>query len=203
MKEKELLIKYLPEGSVDMVMDWIVENNVHLKIAKKRNTKFGDYRPPSSKNSNHRISINYNLNPYAFLITFVHELAHLLVWEEFKNKVSPHGSEWKLAYRDLMAPLLTQNIFPDDINSVLNTSIVNSKASSSSDLKLSRVLKKYDQGDTDTHLEDLKENSYFKTVTGVIFIKGKKRRTRFLCTNTQNKKQYLFHPLTPVTEIST
>ena len=202
MKEKELLSKYLPAGSVDLVMDWIMENNVHLKITKKRNTKFGDYRPPNSKNPNHRVSINHNLNPYAFLITFVHEIAHLLVWKKHKNKVAPHGSEWKLVYRDLMSPILTQNIFPDDINNILIKSIVNSKASSSSDLKLSRILKKYDQGPTETHLEDLNENSYFQTLAGVIFIKGEKRRTRFLCTNTHNNKQYLFHPLTPVKEVS-
>ncbi len=202
MKEKELLIKYLATGSVDMVMDWIVENNIHLKIAKKRNTKFGDYRPPSSKNPNHRISINHNLNPFAFLITFVHELAHLIVWEKHKNKVTPHGKEWKKEYKTLMKPLLNENIFPNELIAVLSTSIVNSKASSSSDLQLSRILKNYDSGPTNTHLEDLPINSIFKTETGISFIKGEKRRIRFMCVKIQDNKKYLFHPLTPVIDIS-
>lgn len=201
MKDKELLAKYLPTGSVESVMDWIVENNVHLKIAKKRNTKYGDYRPPSSKNPNHRISINHNLNPFAFLITFVHELAHLIVWEKHKNKVAPHGKEWKMEYRILMEPVLNKNIFPDELIVVLNKSIINSKASSSSDLNLSRILKKYDPQTEGSNLEDLPINTIFQTETGIRFVKQEKRRTRYICVRVQDNKKYLFHPLTPVYEV--
>lgn len=202
MKEKELLTKYLPENAVNKVMNWIIDHNIHLKIAKKRNTKFGDYRPPSNSNSNHRISINYNLNQYAFLITFVHELAHLIVWEYHKNKVTPHGKEWKMEYKSLMEQILTEEIFPSDLITILKQSIISSKASSSSDLKLSRALKKYDPHPVENYLEDLPDNSKFLTSSGITYIKVQKRRTRYLCTNTQNNKQYLFHPLTPVIEVS-
>lgn len=202
MNDKELLAKYLPTGSVDMVMDWIVENNVHLKIAKRRNTKLGDYRAPNSRNPNHRISINHNLNPFAFLITFVHELAHLIVWEKHKNKVAPHGKEWKMEYRILMEPVLNKSIFPDELIVVLNKSIINSKASSSSDLHLSRILKKYDPQSEGSNLEDLPINTIFQTETGISFIKGEKRRTRFICVRVQDNKKYLFHPLTPVVDVS-
>ena len=201
MKDKELLAKYLPIGSVDLVMDWIISNNVHLKIAKRRNTKLGDYRPPSSKNPNQRISINHNLNSFAFLITFIHELAHLIVWEKHKNKVAPHGQEWKMEYRILMEPILKKNIFPNELIVVLNKSIINSKASSSSDLHLSRILKKYDPQTEDSNLEDLPINSIFQTETGIRFVKGEKRRTRFICVRVQDNKKYLFHPLTPVYKV--
>ena len=197
MKEKEILKEYLPERSINQVMEWIVQKNVHLKITRTRSSKLGDYRPPVV-HPNHRISINHNLNPFSFLITFVHELAHLNVWEDHKNKVAPHGIEWKTEYRKLMQVMLANNIFPDDIHKVLLESIINSKASSTSDLKLSRVLKKYDEHISDTHLEDLPEDSIFQTTKGVEFKKGKKQRTRYLCQNINNKKQYLFHPLTPV-----
>ena len=197
MKEKEILKEYLPERSINQVMKWIVQKNVHLKITKNRRSKLGDYRPPVN-HSNHRISINHNLNPFAFLITFVHELAHLNVWESDKNAVSPHGIEWKTEYRSLMNTILEDNIFPDDIREVLSKSIVNSKASSSSDLKLSRILKKYDKYKLVTHLEDLHENAIFQIENGNKFKKGIKKRTRYLCLNLQNKKQYLFHPLTPI-----
>jgi len=200
MKEKEILKDYLPENSLDQVMKWIVQKNVHLKITRSRSSKLGDYRPPVA-HPVHRISINHNLNPYSFLITFVHELAHLIVWENHNNLVSPHGTEWKSEYRKLMEIILTKNIFPSDLLKALRISIKNSKASSSSDLNLSRVLKKYDRQADGVHLEDLPENVIFQTETGIRFIKGKKRRTRYLCQNVQNKKQYLFHPLTPVNEI--
>lgn len=202
MKDKEVLAKYIPENSIDLVMDWIVNNNVHLKISKRRNTKLGDYRPPNSKKPIHRISINHNLNQYAFLITFIHELAHLNVWEKHKNKVAPHGIEWKMEYQTLMEPVLMENIFPDELTLVLNRSIVNSKASSSSDLELSRILKKYDPQTEGCNLEELPINSIFQTEKGISFIKGEKRRTRYLCVKVQDNKKYLFHPLTPVMDIS-
>ncbi len=201
MKEEEILKEYLPEGSIDQVMKWIVQKNIHLKITKSRSSKYGDYRPPVN-HSNHRISINHNLNPYAFLITFVHEMAHLNVWEIHKNKVVPHGVEWKKEYRNLMHSILQIDVFPTDIKEVLSNSIINSKASSSSDLKLSRILKKYDKNNQITYLEDLPEEMIFRIENGNVFKKGIKRRTRYLCLNIHNKKQYLFHPLTPVTELS-
>ena len=41
--------------------------------------------------NNHRISVNGNLNKYSFLITLIHELAHLLTFTQYKNRVDPHG----------------------------------------------------------------------------------------------------------------
>lgn len=198
MKERDILTNYLPADAVEQVMDWIVHNNVHLKITKSRTTKLGDYRPPSAKNRNHRISINHNLNKYNFLITFIHELAHLYIWQKHKNSVLPHGKEWKNEYRLLVQSMLDINVFPQEIADVLKKSIINSKASSSSDINLSRVLGKYDDNADVIHLEDIPEASKFITNTGRVFIKGKKRRTRYVCINDKNNMQYLFHPLTPV-----
>lgn len=200
MKEKEILKEYLPEKSINQVMKWIVQKNVHLKITRTRSSKLGDYRPPIAQ-PNHRISINHNLNPFSFLITFVHEMAHLNVWESYQNKVAPHGVEWKTEYRTLMKVMLKNDIFPGDIHEILLQSIVNSRASSTSDLKLSRVLKKYDKHISGTHLEDLSKDSIFQVKNGNRFKKGALQRTRYLCQNIDNKKQYLFHPLTPVEEI--
>ena len=200
MSEKEILKEYLPESSVNQVMKWIVQKKVHLKITRGRSSKLGDYRPPVNY-SNHRISINHNLNAFSFLITFVHELAHLNVWEKHQNTVAPHGIEWKTEYRKLMKVVMKNSIFPDDIQEVLTKSIINSKASSTADLQLSRVLKKYDKNSVETHLEDLPENTTFRTENGRLFKKGAKRRTRYLCQNIMNNRQYLFHPLTPVKEV--
>ena len=199
MGEKELLEHYLPEQAVETVYNWIVEKNIHLRISKKRKTKLGDYRPPI-RHLNHRISVNNDLNTYAFLITFIHEYAHLLVWEKHKNKVDPHGQQWKDEYRDAILNFTGRNIFPDDIEKVLLKSIIKSKASSTSDLKLSRILKKYDD-DSDTQtLEDLNDNAIFFIEGGRRFQKGEKRRTRYKCKNLDNNKIYLVHALTPVIE---
>ena len=50
-----------------------------------------------------------------FLITLLHELAHLLTFEKWANKVSAHGKEWKAVFGQLLAQFIEHDIFPDDI----------------------------------------------------------------------------------------
>ena len=201
MDEKKILNNYLPSAAVEMVFDLIKDKNIHLKITRNRKTKFGDYRPPIY-HSNHRISINHNLNPYGFLITFVHEYAHLLVFEKYKNRVLPHGKEWKRLYKMRMEEFIEMGVFPQELNEVLVKSIQNSKASSSSDLELSRILQKYDTSMPQTRVEDLPANTIFKANNGKRFVKGEKQRIRYKCKCLDNNKLYLFHPLTPIIPVS-
>jgi len=199
-EDKKILNHYFPSQAVDMVAAWIEEKKIHFKISKTRQTKLGDYRPPI-RHGNHRISVNHSLNKFSFLITFVHEYAHLLTWEKYERKASPHGKEWKLAYRQLMTDVIKTDAFPEDVRFELEKSIVNTKASSSSEIDLSRVLKKYDPPHDVPLLEELPEGSFFSTANGVVYQKGNKRRTRYLCLNISNKKSYLVHALTPVKQI--
>ncbi|PKP15392.1 MAG: sprT domain-containing protein, partial [Bacteroidetes bacterium HGW-Bacteroidetes-23] len=77
----EVLLKYLPEHAVESVFELIKTNSVHLKIVNERVTRHGDYRRhPSGK---HHITVNANLNKYRFLITLVHEIAHLAAFEKY------------------------------------------------------------------------------------------------------------------------
>ena len=201
MSDKEILSNYMPENAVNQVYDWIIENKIHFKITKSRRTKLGDYRPPI-RHANHRITVNHDLNQYSFLITFVHELAHMKVFEKYNRDVLPHGTEWKQEYRDLMKGFLEGGIFPNDLKEVLSSSIQNSKASSTSDIRLSRALKKYDHKSPEVHVEDLEHGTVFMAQNGRQFVKGDKVRTRFKCQNLQNRRIYLFHPLTPVEAVS-
>ena len=93
----QTLAAYLPEGSFEPVVAYIHHYKVHLTVTKKRKSVLGDYRH-SGMGSNHRITVNGNLNKYEFLITLLHELAHLLTFELYKNRVEPHGKEWKSSY---------------------------------------------------------------------------------------------------------
>ncbi len=102
---KDILLEYLPEKAVPEILNWLENSNVQLKITRNRHTKLGDYRPPI-KHKFHKISINYDLNKYNFLITLIHEFAHLNIWEQFKNRVKPHGKEWKEEYSKLLLPFL-------------------------------------------------------------------------------------------------
>ncbi|MEJ2593540.1 MAG: SprT-like domain-containing protein [bacterium] len=202
MNEVETLSRFFPVGAVEQVYDWIKNHRVHFRITRSRNTKLGDYRPPSRNGGSHRITVNHDLNAYAFLITFVHEMAHLKIHEQYGRSVRPHGQEWKQAYRSLMLPLLDRGIFPKDLQSALRRSLNNAKASSTGDLALSRVLARYDKPSDHLHLEDLGQNQVFMTTNGRRFRKGERIRTRIKCLNLDNKRYYLFHPLTRIKPVT-
>lgn len=199
---QQILKKYLPEDSVELIFDWIKQYRIHLKITRSRKSKLGDFRP-AQNGLPHRISINNNLNKYAFLITLVHEIAHLVVFEKYGNRVRPHGREWKLTFRTMMNPLIIEKIFPDELAPIIYQYLQNAAASSNSNILLARALKKYDL-DTDPgmHIEELAEDSVFKLSNGKIFIKLEKRRKRFKCKNLENNRYYLFDPLTRVIPIN-
>lgn len=200
-RNKSILIKYLPEDSVTVIAEWIFRFNFKLKIKKSRSTKYGDYRPPL-RNANHQITINHDLNKYAFLITLVHEIAHLSTWEKHKNNVKPHGEEWKKEFRMLMNPFMKEDIFPTDIIHVLHNYLKNPAASSCSDISLLRTLKKYDKKEDVIFLEELPLHAVFKISEERYFLKGEKIRKRYKCKEIKSEKFYLFNPLCEVNHVT-
>ena len=200
-KEKqsfENLKQYIPEGSFDALMHYISRYKVHLTITRQRVTILGDYRHPIP-GKNHRISVNGNLNKYSFLVTLLHELAHLFTFEKFNNRVLPHGNEWKAEFAGILAEFVQLKIFPEDIQRSLYQSISNPKASSCSDTQLLRVLKKYDAPDKKTvHVEDLNLDELFVTRDGKVFKRGEKRRTRYFCEHLPSNRRFLVHALMEV-----
>jgi hypothetical protein len=152
---------------------------------------------------NHHISVNNDLNKYAFLITFVHEVAHLSCWEKHRDKVKPHGDEWKTEFKILMRPFMNETIFPADVLVALKKYLQDPAASSCSDLGLLRALKKYDQKEGLVFLEQLPHGSIFSyNKNEELFRKGNKVRTRILCRTVQSNREYLFNPLTEVKPVN-
>ena len=193
-----MLAQYMPAQAAPLIAKWIDYFQCEFKIAKTRSTKLGDYRHPY-RDKGHRISVNFNLNHYAFLVTTVHEFAHLLTWNDFKNKVKPHGLEWKKNFQRMMVPFFDMNIFPADIHQAIDNYMSNPAASSCSDLHLSRALKKYDPNTVETlHLEQLSINTIFKIKDGRRFAKGERIRKRYRCVCLDDKRIYLFNPLAEV-----
>src|SRR5690349_15654569 len=107
----EYLSKFIPATAVPRVLEYLHQYKVHLTITRERKSVLGDYRH-ATPHKNHRISVNGNLNPYAFLITLVHELAHLVTFMQFGNRVSPHGREWKDCYALLLKDFMGSGVFP-------------------------------------------------------------------------------------------
>lgn len=202
MEKVNVLAQYMPPEAAPVIAKWIDYFQCEFKISKSRATKLGDYRHPF-KEAGHKISVNNNLNRYAFLVTTVHEFAHLLTWNDHKNKVKPHGEEWKHNFKRMMAPFLEQDIFPSDLHFVITGYLHNPSASSCTDLKLSRALKKYDARLDQSRLEELPHNAVFTIKDGRRFKKGEKLRKRFRCECLDNGNIYLFNPLAEVVMAAT
>ena len=193
---------FLPPNTYEPVLAYLHQHKVHLTVAQERKSILGDYRH-RLHDKNHRISVNGNLNKYSFLITLLHELAHLLTFEKFGNRIAPHGREWKTIFGQLLAQFIEHNIFPEDIKRALMQSLHDPAASSCSDEGLLRVLKHYDE--KETHLifvEAIPEGALFKTHDGKVFRKGEKVRKRFKCEEVKTRKLYLFSPIYEVEQIA-
>jgi len=191
----EYLQSYLPPGSGPLVMQYLHHYKVHLTITRERKSILGDYRH-ATHDRNHRISVNGNLNKYSFLITLVHELAHLLTFQQWGNRVQSHGKEWKNIYAFLLKDFLAANIFPDDIRLRLQQSINDLPASSCADDNLMRILRKYDENpDNVVLVEQIPEGNCFALDDGRVFRKGKKLRKRYQCFDVKTKQEYLFSPV--------
>ncbi|WP_409150409.1 SprT-like domain-containing protein [Sphingobacterium sp. BS-2] len=195
------LSKYIPSTAAPIISEWINDTACRFKVTRSRASKLGDYRSPF-KNEPHQITINHDLNPYSFLITTVHEFAHLKTWQQHKNKVKPHGKEWKNNFKSLMDAFLKLNLFPEDITLALVKYMDNPAASSCTDLTLYKVLKSYDKSEFETvTIDTIEFNSYFSIKNGRVFQKLDRLRKRYKCLEVKTQRIYLFHPIAEVKPI--
>ncbi len=185
---------FLPKQSYKKINNWLLSFDCKVIITNPRQTKLGDYRSPCM-GKNHKISINNNLNKYAFLITLTHEIAHMMIWEKYKNNVKPHGNEWKEMFKKLMIGFIPD--FPPDIQLCLANYLKNPKASTSSDYNLVKILRKYDKNPT-LSISEIPDGTIFKASNGKKYLKEKRLKKRYQCKSLSNNKRYLFNPLAEV-----
>lgn len=177
-----VLENFLPANTFQKVAEYMRMHPLHLSITRERKSVMGDYRAPSRGESRHRISINGNLNSYSFLITLLHELAHLFAYIGYQHRISPHGEEWKNIFKKLLADFLQQDIFPDDIKKALLQYLNNMKASTCTDPNLYKVLKRYDENKQDIlFVDEVPFDKNFTTTDGRVFQKIEKLKTRYKC----------------------
>jgi SprT protein len=207
------LLPFLPENSSAYILDWFQSNPVQLRISKARSSKFGDYRAPL-KNNPARISINRNLNQYDFLITLVHEMAHHEVlaesvesiripgFQKRKRRPRPHGKEWKIQYRKLMAPLMKESVFPVEVLRTLENQFDHPRSSAKANENLVFALREYDPPDNSVFVESLPFDALFALPSGRQFRKREKLRKRYQCRCLGNGKTYLFSPMAMVLPVT-
>jgi SprT protein len=195
-KAKALFEKHVPEAAVFYCLELFEQYQFRFTLRKNRVTKVGDF----TFRTGHipRITVNNDLHPYLFLITYIHEVAHLSVHIKYGNRAEAHGDEWKNSFKDLLDPVLTDEIFPDQLLKALKKHMINPKASSFSDAALTQVLRKYDpMAIRQTILSEIPAGSIF-SLNGRWFIKGPLRRTRFECKEFKSKRTYLVPADVPI-----
>ena len=183
---------YIPDTAFEQVTQLLSHGNLVVKIKQERKTRHGDYR--RMPNGKHQITINSNLNPYRFLITLLHEVAHFEAYKTCGNKIKPHGLEWKSIFQHLMLPFLRPDVFPNEVLPLLAKHFKNPKPSSDSDTVLALTLKQYDPPNGKIFIFEVPEGTVFKIYNGKLFRKGPKIRTRFQCTNLDTGRLYVFNP---------
>lgn len=186
------LKSYIPQAALDQVDQLLLDDCLEVVVKKARKTRHGDYR--KLKNGHHQITVNSNLNTSRFLVTLLHEIAHYEAYKTYGSKIKPHGKEWKMTFQRLALPFLRPEIFPNQVLPYLAHYFKNPKASSDSDVQLSRVLRELDLPNEKTYIFEVEEGAKFKTHNGKLFRKGKKRRTRYEATELQSGRLYSFSP---------
>ncbi len=196
------LSSFLPEGSFEEVAYYLHHYKVHLTITRERQSILGNYRNKVF-DKNHRISVNGNLNKYSFLITLLHELAHLLAHEKYGHRIQAHGKQWKEEYGKILSEFIPKKNFPPEIEKLLVQSLKNPAATTCTEPHLIRALKKYDvKKEGYFFVEELPAGGLFKVNSGAIFKKGERIRKRFKCVEVATKKVYLFSPVYEVMQIT-
>ncbi len=185
---RQVLEQHVPQAAVAYCLSLWQQYGFCFKISRQRRTKQGDYRYDKARQK-HLITVNNNLNPYAFLITYVHEVAHLIAFQTHGFRTTPHGKAWKHSFRQLMAPMLSVEVFPDNVLETLNRHMRDPKAATCSDAALVAALQTHDSADGLVALSEVPVHQTFRFGKR-IFLKEKIKRTRAWCREVQTGKCY-------------
>ena len=190
---------YVPDAAIPILSKYFNYWKVNVVTVPIRNTKHGDFKILSQ--GVHRISVNNSSNPYRFLITLIHEIAHLVAFKDFGYSIKPHGKEWKSCYQKLMIPFLNSEIFPKDLLNLLAFHFKNPRASTDVDFNLVIELNKFDPENEKNYIFELDSGTIFETDNGRKFVLGSKRKKRFESYELSTRRKYLFSPHAQVKRI--
>jgi len=195
---------FLPPSALPFVEALLRRHAVHLRISRPRRTKLGDHRPPLPGQRVHRISINEDLNRYAFLTTLLHELAHVAAWSDRRGRrARPHGPEWRRAFADILEPVVAAGVLPEDVTTALAGTLRNPRAATCSDRALLLALARYDEPVCGRlRVEDLPDGALFRIETGSVFRAARRLRSRRQCFHARTGAEYRVHGLALVEPVA-
>lgn len=202
LPDYETVRQHLPPNAWKYVLDLLQEHPVLVRVVPHRATKLGDYRPPRLGDCWHRITVNEDLNMYAFLVTLLHELAHLRVTAIHATgtkKHKPHGVEWKKEFAAVVGPVIEESMVPRDLCVALAATLQRPRAATCGDRLLRLALSQYDHGvDQCLYVEQLEVGACFQLQNGRQFILGDRVRSRYRCIELASGIEFRIHYLARV-----
>ncbi|WP_213197095.1 SprT-like domain-containing protein [Cloacibacterium caeni] len=191
-----VLEKFLPENALPYLKIWFGSYPCHLKITKNRNSKLGDYRKLPDKS--HQITVNGTLEPQLFFFVLTHELAHLIAFEKYGRRISPHGAEWKQTFREMLLESLT--VYAEDLRPIILKFSKSPKANFMASPDLVKYFHVPKEDDEQTFIENLKKGELFE-YKKEIFVIEETTKKRYLCKNIKSSRKYYFRNLAQVKKL--
>jgi len=184
------ILLYFPENSHEKVRELFLRHSFNFTITRPNKTKLGSFKS-GKPGTFPTIYINNDLGKYTFLLIFLHELAHFIVWQKHKRKAAPHGVEWKNEYIELVIPFFIDSIFPDVLVPELKKYFRTTAATLHRSVDLIKILASIDGKKVSLTVHDLPLEATFTLSSGKQFVKMEKLRTRYKCYCPADKKFYL------------
>ncbi|NML58356.1 SprT-like domain-containing protein [Chryseobacterium cheonjiense] len=187
------LEKYLPENTLQYLKIWFADYYIHIKITRNRNSKLGDYR--KLHDNSHEITINSTLVPELFFFVLTHELAHLLAFEKYGRRISPHGNEWKETFGQML--LQSIDVYSENLKPIIIKFSRSPKANFMSSPDLVKYFHIEKQDDTHVFIEKLQMGDFFIYRNEKYLLEGLIKKN-YLCKNLATGRKYSFKPLARV-----
>uniref|UniRef100_A0AAU6WQP1 SprT-like domain-containing protein n=1 Tax=Chryseobacterium endophyticum TaxID=1854762 RepID=A0AAU6WQP1_9FLAO len=172
------LEKYLPENTLPYLKIWFADYYIHIKITRNRNSKLGDYR--KLPDGSHEITINSTLVPQLFFFVLTHELAHLIAFEKYGRRISPHGNEWKETFRKML--LQSLDVYEENLRPIIVEFSKSPKANFMASPDLVKYFHIEGQDDTLVFIETLKKGDFFVYRNEKYLLEGLIKKTIFAGT---------------------
>ena len=191
------LEKYLPQNTLKHLRIWFSDYYIHIKVTRNRNSKLGDYR--KLPDNSHEITVNSTLTPPLFFFVLTHELAHLIAFEKYGRRISPHGNEWKETFRNMLIESL--EVYDEDLRPIIVKFSKSPKANFMASPDLVRYFHTEKQDDSLRFIEELQKGEFFIYRNEKYLLEGLIKKN-YLCKNLATGRKYSFKPLARVEKCS-
>ena len=175
---------HMPDGWQVAVQAMLAANPILVQVVRHRKTKHGDHLVTGAREFS-IITVNASGNPWQFVLTLLHEIAHAEVAHQTRHRVAPHGKEWKLAFRELLEA--HHHLFPPGLANPVMDYARNPLYSADSHGALAAALRRHDTLDLRPTVQELALGQWFSLDDKTVLVKQRLLRKWFRCTTTDGR----------------